>query len=442
MTDVRAHALELFSGNIRVGKVAFDLSSDAFSFRYDPDWIANPQCFPLSPAFPLNGNPDTFGSIKRFIENLLPEGRALDVVATSQRIAKNNIFGLIREIGKETSGALAFLPEGELPVLTDAPLREISDKELKERINDRSQVPFAVWDGKVRLSIAGYQDKLAVYLRDDTLFLSSDRFASTHLLKPEPMDDRLKGLVINEHFCMRLAYRMSLPVAHVALRRLPDPVLVVERFDRKSHANLVHRLHVLDGCQALDLPVSYKYERIFGSSRDVRDIRDGVSFLRLMGLADHTITPATTRLDIVRWALFQYIIGNSDAHGKNLSFYSGRGGMKLAPAYDLVSVAQFTDVTHEMAMAFGDEFELDAIRPFDFADFAMQTNTPRKLLAREMVKMAKTALNAAPEEAKNPDYLQGERQLVETIAAFVLKQANNLLAFAKPMEQVKEDDLR
>jgi serine/threonine-protein kinase HipA len=436
-----AHLLNIYVEKNLIGKVTFDPPTDAFSFRYSADWIANPQAFPLSPAFPLNGNPDTFGSIKRFIENLLPEGRALDIVATSQRIAKNNIFGLIREIGRETSGALTFLPGGEQPASDHEPLREISDGELKERIDARSRIPFALWDGKVRLSIAGYQDKLAVYQQEGRLYLASDRFASTHILKPSPVDERLKGLVINEHYCMRLAQRMRLPVARVALRRVPEPVLIVERFDRVPQADHVRRLHVIDSCQALDLPVSYKYERNFGAGRDVKDIRDGVSFSRLMGLADHALAPAVTRLNIVRLALFQYLIGNSDAHGKNLSFFSGRGGMILAPAYDLVSVTQFPDVSHEMAMAFGDEFELDAIRPFDFAEFALQTNTPRKLLAREMLKMAKAALNNAPEEALNPDYLPEERQTAEKIAAFVLKQAQKLLEFAKSVKQVKDEDL-
>lgn len=72
---------------------------------------------------------------------------------------------------------------------------------------------------------------------------------------------------------MQLARRLGLSVANVTLLRLPDPVLVVERFDRQRQAQGVRRLHIIDGCQGLDLPAAYKYEHNFGSGRDVPSAR-------------------------------------------------------------------------------------------------------------------------------------------------------------------------
>jgi serine/threonine-protein kinase HipA len=57
----------------------------------------------------------------------------------------------------------------------------------------------------VRLSIAGYQDELAVYEEDGRMYLVEGKLASTHILKPEPADNRLPMLVANEHFSMSLA---------------------------------------------------------------------------------------------------------------------------------------------------------------------------------------------------------------------------------------------
>ena len=78
---------------------------------------------------------------------------------------------------------------------------------------------------------------------------------------------------------------MGLPAAEVSLLRTPRPVLVVRRFDREvlgtGEQIRVQRLHIIDTCQACDLPVSYKYERNLGSAPAVRHIRDGVSFERL-----------------------------------------------------------------------------------------------------------------------------------------------------------------
>jgi len=47
-------------------------------------------------------------------------------------------------------------------------------------------------------------------------------------------------------------------------------------------------------------------------------------------LSDHTVRKAVTQRDLLRWAIFQYLIGNSDAHGKNVSFFAEPEGMSLA----------------------------------------------------------------------------------------------------------------
>lgn len=68
--------------------------------------------------------------------------------------------------------------------------------------------------------------------------------ASTHILKfgmrPE------MHLVVNEYLCMELARRVKLPVARTALHRIDEPVLIVERFDRRRDGGRVERLHLID----------------------------------------------------------------------------------------------------------------------------------------------------------------------------------------------------
>lgn len=248
-------------------------------------------------------------------------------------------------------------------------------------------------------------------------------------------------LVANEHFCMSLARRLGLIAAPVTLLRLPDPVLVVERFDRVRKTAGIDRVHIIDSCQALNFPVSYKYERNFGSGRDVRQIRDGVSFERLFSAAEHTVQKAVTRLALLRWSIFNFLIGNSDAHGKNVSFFCKHDGLWLAPFYDLVSVVQYEGLDHELAMAYGDEFLLPEIGPFDWASFAHTTGTPRSLLAREMRRLGKAAFSAAPAQASEPAYVAEERHLVDRIASFVQDQAKKLMEMAGPMTQVEDSFL-
>ena len=135
--------------------------------RTTRDWVAAPGAFPLSPALPFQPSADGYavGAVKRFVENLLPEGRALDITATTYRVSKSNIYALISALGTETTGAFRFWRSDEVPpVVAAKPPREVTREELDKRIAERDQIPLAVWDDKVRMSIAGVQDKLMVYL--------------------------------------------------------------------------------------------------------------------------------------------------------------------------------------------------------------------------------------------------------------------------------------
>ncbi|HEU4654624.1 MAG TPA: HipA domain-containing protein [Steroidobacteraceae bacterium] len=432
-----SHGLTVFDGTTRIGNLGYESLEEAFSFVYGPEWIAAAESYSISPHILKHGQPAPSSTIRRFLENLLPEGRALDVVATANQVSKNNVYGLIRTLGQETSGALSFYADDVEPTKLRSSSREITRDELQQRIRDRAQIPFMVWDGRVRMSIAGYQDKLAVYLDGERMYLAEGKLASTHILKPEPSEGRLPLLVANEHFCMSLAHRLGLGTASTSILRLPAPVLLIERFDRVREHNAVKRLHIVDACQALNFPVSYKYERNFGAGRDVRDIREGVSFPRLFSLAEYTVQKAATRLAMLRWALFNYLIGNCDAHGKNISFFCKHDGLWLAPFYDLVSVVQFDGLDHELAMAYGDEFLLPEVSAFQWADFAQSTATPRTLLAREMRRISKAALAAASALAEDPVFVGEERDLAHRISAFVATQANKLAETATPMLKVE-----
>jgi serine/threonine-protein kinase HipA len=434
---VSRHALAVFDGTAKVGTLGYDSREETFSFDYEASWRARAEAYSISPHIMMTGAAPASGTVKRFVENLLPEGRALDVVATTYQVSKNNLYGLIRELGRETTGAFSFLEEDASHNPRATTQREVTREELAMRIAERAQLPFEVWDGKVHMSIAGYQDKLPVYMDGGRMYLVEGQLASTHILKPEPAGDRTPMLVANEHYCMRLAARLQLPVAAVEIERLPVSVLVVERFDRRRSEHGVKRLHIVDACQALNVPVAYKYEHNFGSGRDVRHIRDGVSFQRLFSAAsNYTIQKAVAQRDLLRWAIFQYLIGNSDAHGKNVSFFCGPQGLTLAPFYDLVSVVQYEHINHEMAMAYGDEFALADIRAYDWAQLAARISMPRGLIVREMRRLAKLAVEQAPAQAADNVYSREEQEFVQKIARFVTQQAGALLDAAELMPRV------
>jgi serine/threonine-protein kinase HipA len=221
----------------------------------------------------------------------------------------------------------------------------------------------------------------------------------------------------------------------------------VPRFDREVEnaggLPRVHRRHIIDACQACDLPVAYKYERNLGSAEAVRHIRDGVSFERLFSCADITANKAAARLSMLRWALFQFLIGNSDAHGKNFSFFVRPGGLlEPTPWYDLVSVLQYDGFDTELAMAYGDVFCHADVSPFAFADFAARCGLDRKLMRREGQRLAKLAATEAAAQAKAIDYEgEVERAFVQGIADFVAEQAQRLTHLVAEAARLKDEYL-
>lgn len=440
------HRLHVWSNGRPVGVIAFDDSTDTFSLAYDPEWLRI-SSFPLSPRLMAEDldHPRSSLELRRFLENLLPEGQALDDVIGLHKLSKSNLFGLIRALGKESAGALSFLPEGLPPEKVVTSKREIGFQELSERIRSRTQIPFSVWDGRVRMSIAGYQDKIAVF-RDGNgrLFLVEGALASTHILKPTPRAEVLRHLVVNEFYCMSLVKQSGLDVAEVELLRVPEPVLLIERFDRavSQDGNHVERIHVIDGCQALGMPPHYKYERNFGPGVDVRHVRDGVSLPKLFNLIHLSDNKSAEIMKLLRWTLFQYVIGNVDAHGKNISYFFDEGGLRLAPAYDLVAGEMHDCYSHDIGMGIGDEFLFANVRAIDWAEFGCACGIQRRLLEREMTRLAKAVSRAIDRVAIDTIANDEEESAyLHNLVAFIRKRVERLAEDAKLLHDISDDML-
>jgi serine/threonine-protein kinase HipA len=391
--------LNVWAGEDLVGALGHDAQANRFSFDYAENWLRADGRFPLSPLLPLQrpageSTEQHSAQVRQFFENLLPEGEALDHAAQTAGTTRSNLVGLLIAIGKETAGALRVtLADDNAATPASAAvetLREVTPAQLSQRIREREETPFSVWDGKVRLSIAGYQDKIAVYERGGKWYLvEGRRLASTEIVKPVPVRKQLATLPANEHLCMQLARRVGIAAAQTRLVHVPEPVLLVNRFDRFETGDGVRRLHIVDGCQALGLAVSMKYERAYGDAPEVAHLREGVSLPRLFSLVDQSPLPAVDRLGLLRWAIFQVLIGNTDAHGKNVSFFCDGRGLRLAPAYDMVCMEGLdAGFPLNYAMAIGDAFTEEALTPYEWAHFAHLCKLPFRLVAHELEGLA------------------------------------------------------
>lgn len=445
--------LRVWKAERLVGILTVDGENNRYSLEYESTWVESGS--PLSPNLPLIPLKNTTlerhsADVRIFFENLLPEGKALEDAALANRISKSNVAGLLHALGRESAGALMFSSMTEHPYdAPETPPRRLTKEELSTRIRSRDHESFNVWDGKVRLSIAGYQDKLAVIETDGAWYLpETARQSTTTILKPEPIRKNLAGMTTNEFMCMQLAEAVGLPVAETSLIHLPEPVLVIKRFDRYlSKDSEVTRIQCIDGCQALGLPMAFKYERphyINNHSHDTADIRDGASLpmlFELMSNRELMKAPGPNRLQFLRWIVFQVLIGNTDAHAKNLTFFSDEKRLSLAPTYDLVSNLALTDETidDEFAMAIGDNFDPRSIRAYDWAYMAHTGNISSRLMLNVLTALANQCLKKLPAVRNKVLSQGGDNPVVERVSEVVASQCDAALKCAQEISKIPKD---
>jgi serine/threonine-protein kinase HipA len=134
------------------------------------------------------------------------------------------------------------------------------------------------------------------------------------------------------------------------------PVIIVERFDRyrDNRDKLVKRIHQEDCCQALGVHPSTKYQS-----------EGGPGLPEIMDLLRFTKSPDVDRDRFMRAQVFNFLIGGTDAHGKNYSIiYEPGGAFRLTPLYDVISFLPYQQRRSQLklAMTIGGRREVDAIR--------------------------------------------------------------------------------
>ena len=188
---------------------------------------------------------------------------------------------------------------------------------------------------------------------------------------------------------------------------------------------------MIDACQALDLPPEFKYEHNYGAGRDVRHIRDGVSFKKLFGFAKTCTMPAIAIQNLLDWMIFNIVIGNSDAHGKNVSFFVGNNGITITPFYDLVSVIYEASNNNKIdtmaAMGIDDNFDLNTITAFDLLSIADESSIAFSLLKTRLTRLTSAIIKAVKTVDLNDCNLNAEQMNTEqALKQLILERATNM----------------
>jgi serine/threonine-protein kinase HipA len=405
-------ALDVYLGNSLAGRLTEDRGK--LSFAYEKSWINSENFVPLSVTMPPTLDAYSDETARPFFENLLPEGEIRAAIAKLKRVSERNTFGLLGEIGGDCAGAVSLWPIGATPP-QNAGYEPLSDQRLQEVLSEMQQRPLLVVDDEIRLSLAGAQNKLPVYYVDKQLSLPKGGAASSHILKPGTPD--FEHMTANEHFCMRLASALGLTVPDSELLRKSQPLYLIKRYDRFRHTDgALHRYHQIDFCQALNFPSHKKYEHEGGPSLSAC----------FEVITRFSSQPAKDRQSLIGWVIFNFVIGNADAHAKNLSLLITQDGVKLAPFYDQLSTAIYDKLTDKFALRIGGENRPEWIKKHHWDDLAKVSGANPRILWQQMKTLANAAPNAAQQLADQIQWESNERATIDRILKTVSARATYL----------------
>jgi serine/threonine-protein kinase HipA len=171
-----------------------------------------------------------------------------------------------------------------------------------------------------KISIQGVQPKLSVKLDSKKSSFVVVEKGGHYILKPQnPLFSKLPE---NEDLTMKLAASAGIDVPVHGLARGKDDVLYyfIKRFDRQGKGK---KLSVEDFAQLAELS---------------RDTKYSYSMEKVVVLIDTYMTfPVLEKAKLFKLILFNFLVGNEDAHLKNYSIITKNNKSELSPCYDLLN---------------------------------------------------------------------------------------------------------
>ncbi len=385
-----SHKLDVYLRRELVGQLIQNEHGQV-GFCYSESWLNNPKAVALSHSLPLRKELFNRNECRGFFAGVLPEQTQREIIAKNLGISARNDFAMLEKIGGECAGAVVFIPAGEGLPERNYGYRQLSDEQLAEILRQLPRRPLMAGVDGIRLSLAGAQDKIAVHVANNQISLPLGGAPSTHILKPAI--ERFEGIVFNEALCMKLARAMGLHVAKAEVGKVETiDYLLVERYDRtlsedpRDGSEHLEREHQEDFCQALGIVPDNKYQSEGGPSLKQ-------CFALLRELSSAPVIDLQRLLDAV---IFNFLIGNHDAHGKNFSLVYGRE-TRLAPLYDVLSTAYYPELSKKMAMKIGGEYASEKVLPKDFEQLAEEAGLAKPMVKRRVRELAEIVLSKAPD---------------------------------------------
>jgi serine/threonine-protein kinase HipA len=338
----------------------------AFSFEYSNEWLSDPSHFALSLSLRLEkiiyGNKDTLA----FFENLLPEADVKIAIEKSQNIS--GTFDFLKKYGQDCAGAITINASKNLKAQNKKAieLHQINDKLIYKAIDEKRSVAEVIAENiPGYLSIAGAQDKFACIYKDKKFYIPKNGEPTTHIVKMPIFRSNIKESVYNETLCMSLARKIGFSIPEHFILSGKHPLYIIHRYDRVTDiAGLTERVHQQDFCQAQGFTSEFKYEEKNGPT-----LKNNYDLIVENVSAKNRIPSIHTYLD---WISFNLLVGNNDAHSKNISFLMINDRCQIAPFYDLICTAIYPKLSKKFAFKIGDKTDSSLIGQSDFIKLDQQ----------------------------------------------------------------------
>ena len=118
-------------------------------------------------------------------------------------------------------------------------------------------------------------------------------------------------------------------------------------------------------------------------------------------LREVSSTPVIDLSRLLDAVIFNYLVGNNDAHGKNFSLlYRGIGTddmqVSLSPLYDSLSTVYYPEISRTMAMKLGGQYSSEKVMPPNFEQFAEEAGLAKPMVRRRVLEVMEKILSALP----------------------------------------------
>ncbi len=402
--------LLVYINGTHIGRLSQENGS--LSFQYIPK-----AAYSLALQLPIQTEAFTNVQTESFFSGLLPDEPIRSNIARILKVSPRNTFEMLKHLGGDCAGAIQILPiDSPQNAEFSQKTQVLSNDELFSILQNLPQRPLGIGIEGFRISGAGAQHKLVLSKENGQWCLPLYGYPSTHIIKPN-----IQGFpdsVLNEYFCMKLAQMVGIQVPEVDIITIQGHhFYAIKRYDREYRQNSITRLHQEDFCQLLNIPPHQKYQNEGGPS--IQQLFQTIQIFQKQGKMKGTDT-----LRLLQLIIFNFLIGNGDAHGKNFSVLYKDQQVKLTPGYDLLSTLVYGNHhTEKMAMKIGSKYKFKDVATRHFEQMGVDIGLSPKLVIRQAKALSQQIRSAAKKLLQDMEDQGFTSDILTQIVAIIEKQS-------------------